>query len=75
MKYQESSQIKTALTEEKFKAENAKFLAGVRKVVHQYQVLPQLIINWDQTGLNVVPASTWTTGKEGSTRIPIIGLG
>ena len=67
--------MKTALTEEKFKEVKAKFLARVRKVAHQHQVIPQLIINWDQTGLHVVPAPTWTMEEEGSTRVPIVGLG
>ena len=67
--------MKTAHTEEKFKEVKAKFLARVRKVAHQHQVIPRLIINWDQTGLNVVPASAWTMEEEGSTRVPIVGLG
>ena len=69
------TQMKTALTEEKFKEAKAKFLARVRTVAHQHKVVPQLVINWDQTGINVVPASTWTMEEEGSRRVPIVGLG
>ena len=53
----------------------AKFLDAIQKVAYQHKIMPQLIINWDQTGLNVVPASTWTMEEEGSTRVPIAGLG
>lgn len=34
----------------------------------------KLIINWDQTGLNLVPASTWTMGLKGSKRAEIKGI-
>lgn len=34
----------------------------------------ELIINWDQTGLNLVPVSTWTMATKGSKRVPIQGL-
>ena len=37
------------------------------------EVPGQLIINWDQTGINYVPASNWTTEQVGSNRIEIIG--
>ena len=67
--------MKSSLTEDMFEEVKAKFLAAVSKVAHQHHILPQLIINWDQTGLNVVPASTWTMTEEGSTRVPIAGFG
>ena len=37
------------------------------------EVPPELIINWDQTGLNYVPVSSWTMAEEGSKRIEIDG--
>ena len=47
-------------TEAVFGEVKAKFLATVQDVVHRHKVLPQLIINWGQTGLNIVPVLTWT---------------
>ena len=41
--------------------------------VAQYGILPSLIINWDQTGLHIVPVSQWTMAKEGSKRVEIAG--
>ena len=38
-------------------------------------VPPQLIINWDQTGLNVVPTCSWTMEEQGSQRVETAGLG
>ena len=34
----------------------------------------ELIINWDQTGINYVPVSSWTMAKEGSKRVEIAGI-
>ena len=34
----------------------------------------ELIFNWDQTGLNLVPAANWTMDHKGSKRIEIKGL-
>ena len=33
-----------------------------------------LIINWDQNGINYVPVSQWTMAKEGSKRVEIVGV-
>lgn len=35
---------------------------------------PQLIINWDQTGIKYVPVSSWTMAPRGSKRVEIIGI-
>lgn len=34
----------------------------------------ELIFNWDQTGLNLIPASSWTMEHKGSKRVEIKGL-
>ena len=33
----------------------------------------ELVINWDQTGLNYVPVSQWTMAQEGAKRVEIDG--
>lgn len=35
----------------------------------------ELVFNWDQTGLNLVPAATWTMAPKGSKRVDIKGFG
>ena len=70
-----STQMKTALSEEKFKELKMKFLVRVQEVAHQHKVIPQLTINWDQTGLNIIPASTPTMEEQGSTRVLFVLLG
>ena len=33
-----------------------------------------LIFNWDQTGLNIVPGSVWTLDRKGTKRVEIAGI-
>ena len=37
------------------------------------KVPAQIIINWDQTGINYVPGSNWNMKQVGSNQIEIIG--
>ena len=38
------------------------------------EIPPQLILNWDQTGIHLVPASSWTMDKRGSKQVEIKGV-
>ena len=35
----------------------------------------ELILNWDQTGIKIVPSSTWTMDAQSSKRVEIPGVG
>ena len=37
-------------------------------------VPPQLVINWNQTGIRIVPGSSWTMELKGSKRVEIAGI-
>ena len=37
------------------------------------EVYPELILNWDQTGIWIVPSFTWTMDREGVSRIEMVG--
>ena len=37
------------------------------------EIPPALVINWDQTGINYVPVTSWTVELEGSRRVEIAG--
>ena len=51
------------------------FLADVVSVVTMEEIPPELILNWDQTGINLVPAASWTMERAGSKRVEISGVG
>ena len=50
------------------------FLADIKAIVTMEEVPPELVLNWDQTGVNIVPASSWTMDRRGSKRVEIGGL-
>ena len=41
-------------------------LHGIVVTVELEEISAQLILNWDQTGIKIVPISSWTMEKEGS---------
>lgn len=49
------------------------FLAEV-KTVSDYDIPPELIINFDQANVNIVPVGDYTLEKSGSKQVQIIGL-
>ena len=63
------------LSEEQFKEVQRSFLAEIVHIAQANYIPPQLIINWDQTGLNIVPTYSWTMEEQGSKRVEIVGLG
>ncbi len=38
------------------------------------EIPPRLILNWDQTGLNLVPSSNWTMERKGTILVKLCGL-
>ena len=50
------------------------FLKRVQKKVTENSLPPSMIVNFDETGMNVVPTSHWTLHSEGSKQVPITGI-
>ena len=53
--------------------EKEAFLSEILNRVSLNDIPPELIFNWDQTGINLVPTALWTLDKEGKMRIEIAG--
>lgn len=51
------------------------FLEDVVTTVQMEEIPPELIMNWDQTGIKLVPASSYTMEQRGSKRVEIGGEG
>ena len=50
------------------------FLNDVCTTVMMEEIPPQLILNWDQTGLKIVPTSSWTMNELRAKRVEIVGV-
>lgn len=76
MKYvrRKSTTSKSKHTPADFDQLKKSFLNDVASVVNMEEIPPELILNWDQTGIHLVPASSWTMDKRGSKRVEIKGV-
>ena len=50
------------------------FLEDVVTTVTMEEIPAELIMNWDQTGIKLVPSSSWTMEKRGSKRVEMAGI-
>jgi len=64
---------KAKVTVENFAQLKSDYLLEIKNVIAMDEIPSQLVINFDQTGLNIVPTSDWTMEAEGSKRVEVIG--
>ena len=65
---------KAKVTPSEFQSLQEQFLGDIRSVDMLESIPAKLIINWDHTGLNYVPASSWTLEAKGSEKVPIAAI-
>ena len=65
---------KSKMTEANFSDLKQSFLSNLRDIVIMDEVPLELVLNWDQTGIKIVPIDTWTMDVRGSKRVELIGL-
>ena len=58
---------------ENFAELKSDYLLEIKNVIAMDEIPAELVINFDQTGLNIVPTSDWTMEAEGSKRVEVIG--
>ena len=59
---------------ENFSSLQEDFLQRVQEAVVKHQVLMDLIINFDETGLPMVPSSQWTMAERGSKDVSLLDM-
>ena len=64
---------KSKYTVDDFDRVKKSFLDEVVTVATMEEVPPELILNWDQTGIRIVPCSPWTMDQQGARRVEMIG--
>ena len=50
------------------------FLSKISEAVEKFKIPTQLIINYDHTGVHLLPVSRWTMAEKGTEKVSIIGL-
>ena len=70
-----TTKTKTTLSKLEFELEKKGYLRKIKKAVKDAKIPHHLVINWDQTGVNIVPASQWTQEERGASRVEVAGVG
>ena len=50
------------------------FLIDIKSVIAMEDIPTDLVINWDQTAMKIVPSSSWTMEKRGTKRVEICAI-
>ena len=64
---------KSKLSREHFHRLKAEFLQEILSTVSMEEIPAELVLNLDQTGMKIVPSSSWTMEECGSQRVEIAG--
>ena len=65
---------KTSILGNKVFHEKNKFLLQISGMVTKHKLPDELVLNWDQTSLQLVPAGNWTLEEQGTIRVEITRL-
>ena len=69
-----STQTKAILSCEQISKSKHTYLTQVIGMVKAHDIPPNLVINWDQAGVKLVPLQNWTMEEKGSSRIEVAGI-
>ena len=75
VKRKAATKTRTALSQEEFAAVKKRYLRQTKKAVKDDKIPTELVINWDQTGVNVVPSFQWAQAEQEIARVEIAGAG
>jgi hypothetical protein len=59
---------------EDFEKTKMDYIERIEKCVNEHNIPNDLILNWDQTGVNLIPGGDWTMDAKGSKQVKITGL-
>ena len=71
---QKATTAKSKQSTEEFHQLKETFLSDIVSTVEMEEIPAVLILNWDQTGIKIVPSSTWTMERQGSKRVEAVGV-
>ena len=65
---------KSKFTPEEFSTLKSNFLSDVVSIVEMEEIPAPLILNWDQSGLKIIPSSQWSMDQKGAKRVEAVGI-
>ena len=65
---------KCSISAENFESLREEYLNNISTTVIMEDIPPEMVLNWDQTGLRIIPSKSWTMEKRGSHRVELKGI-
>ena len=65
---------KCKISVENFESLRDEYLDNFSTTVLLEDIPPDMVLNWDQTGINIIPSRSWTMEKRGSCRVELKGI-
>lgn len=62
------------ITVNDFEEKKEKFISQVKTLINTHNIPEDLIINFDHTGINILPISNWTMEVKGTKKVKIVGM-
>ena len=69
-----SDNTKSKVGVEQSEALKTQYLFNIKATVEIMEIPPELVINWDQAGIKIIPVSSWMMEKRGGKRVEIAGV-
>ena len=69
-----ATKAKSILADVNFKGKMKKFVDDSVSIVEFEEIPPELVLNWDQTGIKLVPLASWTMHERGSRRVELVSI-
>ena len=69
-----TTQAKRQVTSSEFPKIKSRFLSQISYVVSAHKIPSQLVINWDETPLEVAPSINWSMAEQGTQRVEVAAL-
>ena len=69
-----STQTKAKLSDQQIAQMKHTYLTQINGMVKAHNIPSELVINWDQAGVKVVPSQNWTMEQQGASRVEIAGI-
>ena len=69
-----STQTKAKLSDQQISQMKHIYLTQVSGMVKVHKIPPELVINWDQAGVKLIPSQNWTMEQRASSCMEIAGI-
>ena len=60
---------------ENFPQQKHDYLTAIADQVKEHDIPNSMVVNFDQTGINIIPSSDWTMDNQGTKQVKVTGLG